>query len=192
MTTVLIGNPGKLAIRSSMAAAYERLGAMALGSFQVIVNGLEYGKSSCNATLLACSFDAVVARIEAAGTHVAPFSSNSSSDIALAYVSALFGDENGESEVAEISREAFLDSMDAAHIVWAPDGDEAFDDGSVILQFDLKDNVRLVCFKRTDDGISQLTDITLSSVEFYGVLRDWRSAFFEEWRSTTKTVEQSH
>ena len=40
-------------------------------------------------------------------------------------------------------------------LVSAPDGDEAFDDGSYVLQFDVGDRVRLIAFKRPD----QLVDL---------------------------------
>ena len=34
--------------------------------------------------------------------------------------------------------------------MWAPDGDEPFDDASYVLQFDVKDRVRLIAFKSSE------------------------------------------
>jgi hypothetical protein len=47
----------------------------------------------------------------------------------------------------ELSKEQFHEATYAVDLVGAPDADEAFDDGSHILQFDIGDQVRLVAFK---------------------------------------------
>lgn len=69
--------------------------------------------------------------------------------------------------------------MDKSEVVWAPDGDEAFDDGSFVLQFDEKDKVRVLAFRRGkgDSDISDLAEVRLDPDEFYGVLGSWRSQF---------------
>ncbi len=38
-------------------------------------------------------------------------------------------------------------------LMWAPDGDEAFDDGSYVLQIDSGSLVRLIGFKGTSGGL---------------------------------------
>ena len=75
--------------------------------------------------------------------------------------------------------------------MWAPDGDEAFDDGSYVLQFDVKDRVRLIAFK--SDGKysydpSTLSDVWLAAENYYGVLKQWRDAFESEWISAPKSA----
>ncbi len=70
-------------------------------------------------------------------------------------------------------------------IVWAPDGDEAFDDGSHILQFDCEDKVRLIAFKNSLNSAmlaGSLTDTWMDAEEYYGVLDQWQAAFEAEWK----------
>jgi hypothetical protein len=55
-------------------------------------------------------------------------------------------------------------------ICWAPDGDEAFDDGSYILHFDIGNRVRLVAFKSQAGGYHNdpmtLRDLWIEAEEF--------------------------
>jgi hypothetical protein len=73
----------------------------------------------------------------------------------------------------------------------APDGDEAFEDGSYVLQFDVKNRVRLIAFK-SDHSYSYdpgtLSDVWLAAEEFYGILKQWRDSFDSEWVSAPKSV----
>jgi hypothetical protein len=86
----------------------------------------------------------------------------------------------------------YLLRRSSKHIQWAPDGDEAFDDGSYVLQFDVGGEVRLIAFKRGPDGrhdSSTLNDLWIASDEFYAVLRRWRDSFTEEWAALPKVAE---
>ena len=69
-----------------------------------------------------------------------------------------------------------------------PDGDEAFDDGSYVLQFDLGDRVRLIAFKRPESLVdpASVREVWLSSDTFYNALREWRDTFLAEWESLPK------
>ena len=54
-------------------------------------------------------------------------------------------------------------------IVWAPDGDEAFDDGSYVLQVESGDQVRLIAFVGTPDFLydpSSLATFTCPAMNF--------------------------
>ncbi len=65
-------------------------------------------------------------------------------------------------------------------IIWAPDGDAAFDDGGHVLQFDDGIRVRLIAFRnpRPDEDIkSTLKDVVVEADVFYGVLGKWVSEF---------------
>jgi len=76
-----------------------------------------------------------------------------------------------------------------SRLVWASDGDQAFDDGSYELQFDLKDRVRLIALKSgAECGYDPHTirEAFLSVDEFYGSLRQWRGAFEVEWEIMPK------
>ena len=82
----------------------------------------------------------------------------------------------------------------ANHLKWAPDGDEAFDDGSNILQFDVGDRVRLIAFTwkslpKYHHDPDSLREIWMGAEEFYRILVEWRLAFAEEWTRTAKVSE---
>jgi hypothetical protein len=74
------------------------------------------------------------------------------------------------------------------NIVW--DGDEAFDDGSYILQFDVEDRVRVIAFSSAGTATfdpDSLREVWLDQKDFYGVLEEWYERFNEEWLSLSKT-----
>jgi Immunity protein 42 len=177
---MIIGNPFVFAIESSITRAYERLSLRALGSFVVHVGGLSYGVKREDATMLACSFDEVEKRLARRGKHTAPFAEElDGGKIADAFRKAIFTDDPSGSYfgmlLAEF-RELFYATR--ADRMWAPDGDQAFDDGSFVLQFDVDDRVRLIAFKSGEAHLhdpTTLRDVWLSADTFYGVLRQWLS-----------------
>ncbi len=68
---------------------------------------------------------------------------------------------------------SFSDLAYSNDLLWAPDGDETFDDGSYILQFDLGDRVRLIAFKRSENGLHDpftLRDVWISAEGYSRVL----------------------
>ena len=71
---------------------------------------------------------------------------------------------------------------------WAPDGDEAFDDGSYVLQFDVDERVRLLAFKRPDAFVDagSVREVWLAADTYYGTLREWRDKFIAEWKTLPK------
>ncbi|APG84852.1 hypothetical protein SAMCCGM7_Ch2107 [Sinorhizobium americanum CCGM7] len=75
--------------------------------------------------------------------------------IAMAYLAAFYREERGHNDFLGMSLAAFSGAL--LSNTWAPDGDEAFDDGSHVLQFDVGDKVRLIVFKNTD-GSADVTD----------------------------------
>src|SRR5690242_20205886 len=54
-----------------------------------------------------------------------------------------------------MSEAQFTKTLHSNSLVWAPDGDEAFDDSGYVLQFDLGDLVRLIAFRRPDSRSGQ-------------------------------------
>jgi hypothetical protein len=56
---MIVGDPSVFAIESEITRAYERLSFRALGYFVIYVCGRSYGVRAPDATMLACSFDAV-------------------------------------------------------------------------------------------------------------------------------------
>lgn len=133
---MIIGDSPVLAIESSISKAYERLSFRALGYFVIYVGGLCYGRRSADSTLLACSFDEVGRRLAMRGRHTMPFAGDADArSIAGAFRDAVYGDEPLESHLG-LPSPKFREMTYSNRVVWAPDGDEAFDDGSYVLQFE--------------------------------------------------------
>jgi hypothetical protein len=191
---VIVGNPGVFAIESKIARAYERLSFRALGYFVIHLGGQVYGVQSPDATMLACSFDSVEKRIADRGRHTAPFASESNAGrIADAIRSALYGDHEASELLLDVPLAQLSELTYSNNIVWAPDGDEAFDDGSCVLQFDVNNDVRLVAFKSIGESIfhdpKSLIDVWLPAEDFYGLLGRWRDLFYAEWELMQKAPQ---
>lgn len=181
-----VGDPRTFAIESSITTAYEQLSLRALGFFVIHVAGRCYGRRESDSTMLACSYDEVKNRITRRGTHIASFATVADAGrIASAVRETLYAPEP-KPTYFEIPDDEFREIIYSRHILWAPDGDEAFDDGSYVLQFDAEDKVRIIAFK---DGAAYgidrytLSDIWLSADRFYQVLQDWHSGFETERRT---------
>jgi|SRR5579859_2496322 len=186
-----IGNPRVFAIESSITRAYENPGLRALGLFVIHVGGRRFGVYETDATMLGSSFDAVSDRIRRRGQHTAPFASEpDGGKIAGAFRNAIYADKPDEMFFG-IPLEGFANffKSELNDIVWAPDGDEAFDDGSYVLQFDVDNRVRLIAFG-CGEGYSPdhatLKDVWLPADDFYSLLQEWRDAFLSEWTRTSK------
>lgn len=186
---MIIGEPSVFAVESSITEAYEELYLRALGFFVIYVDGLFYGRRSANSTMLARSFDEVGNRIAMRGSHVVPFVAETDAGrIATAFRNAIYGEEQ-KASYFDIPLSQFMGMIYSKRIVWAPDGDEAFDDGSYVLQFDVQDQVRLIAFKTVTChpyDLATIREICLPADEFYGLLQRWHGAFENEWASLPK------
>lgn len=191
MSILLVGDKSRFAIESYLAQPFERLSQRALGYFIVHICGRVYGVQSPEATLLACSFDAVTRRLTRRGTHIAPFATGESAqELVHAVQTALYEDTRPDVRFWGMSAEGLSDELTAQEIVLAPDGDAAFDDGSHILQFDQGDQVRLVAFQNSSDAAwngDSLTDLTMDAAEFYRVLESWLHQFELAWHIALAT-----
>jgi hypothetical protein len=139
--------------------------------------------------MLANSLDEVEHRIRKRGSHTAAFEAGDAEEIAFAYLVSEYEEGVPGEKFLELSKEQFHEATYAADLVWAPDGDEAFDDGSHILQFDIGDHVRLVAFKRDYQkrgGAMELREVWLSAPDFYAILKDCRDQFLKLWQSMPK------
>jgi hypothetical protein len=125
---LIIGNPSIIGIESSITRAYERLSFRALGFFVIHVGGRCYGVKSPDATLLANSFDEVERRVAMRGSHAVPFATEADAGkIADSFRNAIYADRQQESYF-DIPRSEFSQMIHSRNIMWALDGDEAFDD----------------------------------------------------------------
>lgn len=181
---MLVGNPKTLAIESSITEPYEQLSQLALGYFVIHVGGKCFGVKSSDATLLSCSFNAVKERLEQRGKHSAPFESEPDAiKIIDAYLGAEYQDDRQDEMFFGMQAHEFSTAVHSQNIVWAPDGDQAFDDDSHVLQFDVGDKVRLIAFKNEgnlEKVIHSMSEVWLSSEEYYSVLHEWLKRFEAE------------
>jgi immunity protein 42 of polymorphic toxin system len=187
---MIIGDPKVFALESGISVAYPSLGQRGLGFFLIHVEGAGYGVRAPDATMLACSFDEVGRRLERRGSHSAPFSVGvDACQLAEAVRRALYFDVPPQERFFGMSQGDFAAHVYDKKLLWAPDGDEAFDDGSYVLQLDQEDQVRLIGFKSNEHqpyDSSTLREATLPAKTFYGVLQEWASVFEAEWMAMPK------
>jgi hypothetical protein len=191
---MVVGDPSVLAIESSITQPYEELSQRALGFFVLHVGGKSYGIRSPDATLLACSFDAVGRRIAQRGKHVVAFGSQPDAATLVDAVRAAMYDEDREDETFfGMSADELQQALISQDIVWAPDGDEAFDDGGHVLQFDQGNLVRLIGFNNRshpNDVASTLAEVWMNADEFYELLDQWQTRFEAERMAALKQATQ--
>lgn len=90
---MVVGDPAKLAIESHVIRYSPALSQRGLGYFLIHVGGNRYGIRAPEATLLACSFDAVGRRLARRGRHSIPeMEGFDGSDMTSAYVRAYFSE----------------------------------------------------------------------------------------------------
>lgn len=187
---MIVGDPAVFAIESDITEAYERLSFRALGYFAIHVGGHRYGRCATDATMLACSFDEVGRRLAHRGAHIAPFAETAEAEVVASAVrSALYAPGPDQERFFGYPRDEFAALVYSRHLVSAPDGDEAFDDSSYVLQFDCANRVRLIAFRSSEGyGIDAgtLRESWLEWQRFYKVLEQWQSAFEQQWAGSPK------
>ena len=149
-----------------------------LGWFNIWISGHRYGCHEPDSTLLGNSYDRVGAIIRNRGGHTSALSEYPANDIALRLGGACFGGLEF-AEVQGMSSDELYADVIRRRLWWAPDGDEAFDDGSNVIIFDIGASVRLVGFRMTDNA-EAVVDVHESAVPeavFYDLLIEWRNRF---------------
>ena len=182
------GQTSIFVVESEITQAFERPSLRGLGFFVIHIMGRRYGIKSPDATMLANSFDEIGRRISRRGNHKAPFAEADSTDIGNAFTSAVYLDHHENCTYFGMSEAQFVEVVESSRLVWAPDGDEAFDDSSYVLQFDIGDRVRLIAFNRPDSLVdpANVRELWLAADDFYDVLRQWQECFIAEWESLPK------
>lgn len=186
MFHLLIGDKGIFAIESEVNKFFDSKSQIGLGYFNIYVSGLRYGVREYNATILGNSYYAVQERFKDRGHHDASFAASASAqDLAQAYLDVVYWGRGNPSQIAGHPIEEFSRILYESKLIWAPDGDAAFDDGSHVLQFDVDEDVRLIAMKQISEGqnftIRELSDITLKADKYYDILREWFIEFSEFW-----------
>ena len=86
--------------------------------------------------MLGCSFAEVRRRVARRGLHFAPFGfEETAAAIATAYRAVFYGDEPAD-QYFGYPPDDIRNLIIGSELIWAPDGDAAFDDGSHVLQID--------------------------------------------------------
>ena len=172
-TVILEGDKNSFAIECLISKIIPQESQLVLGAFCIWINGIRYGVWEDEATLLACSYDDVERRIVERGLHISPLAANEDGRSLINTIDAMIYSESFDTTT--LSTDFDSKYLHEKGIVWAPDGDEAFDDGSFILQFDLEDKVRLIAIRDGQD----FTEIWLESDDFYEILANWKNSFEE-------------
>ena len=188
---MIIGNPCRFAIESSITEAYSRKSLMALGYFAFHISGQCYGVREDDATLLACSYDSIKSRCNNIGKHCADaLMSMSGLDVADDYYSVFYREHTRplRGGLSVIEWESLV-AQRPSGIAMAPDGDSAFDDGSYVLQMDFQDMARVIAFKVGDNSSIDkecVAEVRLPMKEFYDILQSWCNEFYAEWERRVK------
>jgi hypothetical protein len=188
---MVVGDSDHFALESEITHAYARKSLRALGFFLIHVAGEAYGVRLWDATMLACSLDEVARRISMRGMHTSSvLSAAESESVAIAYDRAVYREHLADELFFGMRHSEFVNLLQSRHLVWAPDGDEAFDDGSCVLQIDAGDRVRLIGFRRTMNSEPEnLKEVWMTADDFYDVLKSWHVRFLKEWASLPKVAE---
>jgi len=180
---VIVGDRATFAIESEITAAVSETSQLALGCFIIHVQGRPFGVRRPDASMLGCSFNEVNNRLEGRGKHSIPrLSDIDARAIAEAYLDAVYR-ETSRTDFFRLSPSEFAEALNTSAVIWAPDGDEAFDDGSHVLQFDIGNKVRLIAFVNSvspEDVPATLREEWVDANVFYDVLSRWSELFAAE------------
>lgn len=177
---MIVGDHRIFAIESGITEAVESLSQLALGYFVIHAGGRAFGVRQPEASMLGCSFNEVERRLQRRGTHAPPIPFDvPATEVATAYLDAFYRDD-ARTDYFGLSQDQFVDALQSSGAIWAPDGDEAFDDGSHILQFDVDARVRIIAFLNTEEPdefrrtvIEEWMDADL----FYAIVSGWKTLF---------------
>ena len=187
---MIAGNPSRFAIESEITGYVTKRFPGCVGYFVVHVAGETYCRKTEDATDLPGSFDAVEERLQRRGRRQVEYlESHSAHDIAEAYIAFVYAGEEHVPSTNSIDMEKFIFVFGRGDCVWMPDGTEAADDGSHLIQFDVQDRVRLIAFRSDPDALvksGSLRELMLGGDEFYGVCDQWRQRFRKEWEAAAK------
>jgi hypothetical protein len=191
---MFVGDKSSFAIESEVSRIFAAPGQRGLGYFVLYVSGHCFGVRDAEATMLACSLDSVLKRFERRGRHRFPLADKqTAAQVVATFVAAELSKGSTNTADSGETLKAFLDDLYSAGIVWAPDGDAAFDDSSYVFQFDTELEVRIIAFKHREDiagTLSSIAEVRIESEIFYGILEAWSEGFLSFWgRHIVQTSE---
>jgi hypothetical protein len=177
---MIVGDHRIFAIESGITEAVESVSQLALGYFVIHVGGRAFGVRQPDASMLACSFNEVEHRLRRRGMHAPRIPLHvPATEVATAYLDAFYRD-SARTDYFGLSQDQFVDALQSSGAIWAPDGDEAFDDGSHVLQFDVDGRVRIIAFLNTeepDDSPQTIIEEWMDADLFYAIVSGWKTLF---------------
>lgn len=181
---IVVGNTNLFAIESNVSVFYQSKGQLALGYFVVYIRDVCYGVKLIDATLLACSFYQIDDILKKRTSHTLLFSEVDAQDLADMYLAVIYAENSGDCLYFGKSAQEIKQILYESDVIWAPDGDAAFDDGSHILLFNFGHMVRLIAFKNSESYIAtNLQELLIPSDSFYDILDEWKRQFESQLHS---------
>lgn len=178
---MIVGDTSKFAIESEISVAFPEVHKIALGFFILHLANKSYGVRQADASFLACSLQAVRQRIANRGNHESFLAVvDDSAAIVDAVLGCLYSLTRQGDIFFGLSCQDFRTHIYSKNLIWAPDGDAAFDDGSFVLQFDIDGHIRLIGFSQGDAANMlpyDIADLTMGAQEYYALLEDWALHF---------------
>lgn len=174
---------GEFGIRTHIEEVFTKPHVMAMGSHRFRVGSNWYGCAEPDATLLGCSRDAIVERLQQRGRRVSDgLGDQDPAMVMQAWLVSEYGrDIVPWAPINGMDRERLNKAIHFNYVRMAPDGDAAFDDGSQILQFDVGETVLIVaCRIGGEAGWPVAKDLSVARLPagaFYSALEEWLRAF---------------
>lgn len=171
---MILGDKSIFAIEFEITKGNSNDSLFALGFFVIYIKSYSYGVRTPDATMLGCSYNELRNRLLMRGKHIAPFSKENAGEIANAVRYAIYAPEQENNKYFDIGKSDFCNIINNNRIIWAPDGDQAFDDGSYVLHFDMDDKIRLIAFRSIHNDYQYdpdtLVDAEINTDDFYQTL----------------------
>jgi hypothetical protein len=187
VTRILVGDVNIIAVESYVDQFLPAKGQLGVGYFIIHVAGRVFGVKDRRASVLGNSYYEVCERIGRRGKHDLSFSGQvDAKELSLSVLNILY-DRGFKKFPLSTELETEMERvLYTSNIIWAPDGDEAFDDGSHVLQIDEGRHARVIALvnHETEDlTIDSIVELRISADEFYEILYSWSRKFEEEWRA---------
>ncbi|MBB3743092.1 hypothetical protein FHX10_002585 [Rhizobium sp. BK591] len=176
---MIFGNKEHFAIESGVSKFLKSKNQMAIGFFNIYINSFQYGVRKEDASILGSSYYEVKNRIKDTGKH--GFSKLlSAAEIIHIFQYESYGIGSRVDDLIAHQDGKLLQEIIDNKIVWAPDGDAAFDDGGHVFQIDEGKMVRIIGFIN-DIPAKNTSEIRIEAVKFYKILQDWSDFFYKDW-----------
>ncbi|MCA9290144.1 MAG: hypothetical protein KDA25_03385 [Phycisphaerales bacterium] len=167
----LFGDQQRFAVEVRYGSDSARDIGSAFGRFRLWIRGQSFGCPGDSSSCFAPSGESLRQRWRQRGQHHADWVDRERPLAALREVHELvylLTDDDLAERGLQPNRVA-----EAVNLMMAPDGSEAFDDGSLVIQWDTDDQVIVAGTIVTDEGVDDsIALIALANNEFYGIIQE--------------------